>query len=85
LPNEYERAFWEEIWGCVKYIKIPYDTVMNMPVYIRKILIARHNYEQHEMSVGMQNGNKSEGADMGFGLNNYARVTQEKIKNGVNF
>jgi hypothetical protein len=37
--------FWEEIWGCVNIIKLPYETVMNMPVQHRKLWIRRHNYE----------------------------------------
>lgn len=38
----------EEIWGCVNCIKIPYETVMSMPVYDRKNWIARHNLEVAE-------------------------------------
>ena len=43
LPNEYERIFKEEIWGCFKYIGIPMDTLMNMPIADRKFYIMLHN------------------------------------------
>ena len=38
-----------EIWGCVKYIKLPSDTVMNMPVYARKQWIPKYNAEMEEI------------------------------------
>jgi hypothetical protein len=43
LPSEYERAFKEELWGCFKYIGIPFETLMNMPVADRKFYIMMHN------------------------------------------
>jgi hypothetical protein len=43
LPNEFEKTFKEEIWGCFKYIGIPMDTLMNMPVADRKYYIMLHN------------------------------------------
>jgi hypothetical protein len=43
LPNEYERIFKEELWGCFKYIGIPMDTLMNMPIADRKFYIMLHN------------------------------------------
>ncbi len=43
LPNEYERIFKEELWGCFKYIGIPMETLMNMPIADRKYYIMLHN------------------------------------------
>jgi hypothetical protein len=43
LPNEYEKSFKEEIWGCFKYIGIPMETLMNMPIADRKYYIMLHN------------------------------------------
>jgi hypothetical protein len=43
LPNQYERIFKEELWGCFKYIGIPMDTLMNMPIADRKFYIMLHN------------------------------------------
>lgn len=39
----------DEIYGCFKYIGIPIDTVMNMPVQNRKYFISRHNRDCEEM------------------------------------
>lgn len=57
-PNEYAEALLNEIYGCFKYIGIPIDTVMNMPVQNRKYFIAKHNYECEEMNK-KYNGNNS--------------------------
>lgn len=48
-PNEYAEALLDEIYGCFKYIGIPIDTVMNMPVQNRKYFISRHNHDCEEM------------------------------------
>ena len=43
LPSNYEKSFKEEIWGCFKYIGIPMETLMNMPIADRKYYIMLHN------------------------------------------
>ena len=43
LPNNFERNLKEEIWGCFKYVGIPLDTIMNMPIADRKFFITMHN------------------------------------------
>jgi hypothetical protein len=48
-PNEYAEALLDEIYGCFKYIGIPIDTVMNMPVQNRKYFISKHNYDCEEL------------------------------------
>ncbi len=81
MPDNYEEAFWEEIWGCVNYIKLPYETVMSMPVQNRKIWIQRHNLEneiaQKRMEEARENGNGKVG---GVGINSYAGIEQQKGK-----
>ena len=49
-PNEYNEALQDEIWGCFKYIGIPYDSLMNMPIQTRKYFIARHNKETEDIN-----------------------------------
>ena len=62
-----------EIWGCVKYIKLPYDTVMNMPVYARKQWIQKYNAEMEEIEQ-MRNNQPKNGHSVVSGsmLNSYA-------------
>jgi hypothetical protein len=42
--------FKEEIWGCFKYIGIPMDTLMNMPISDRKFYIMLHNKTEGQRS-----------------------------------
>jgi hypothetical protein len=48
-PNDYSQALLDEIYGCFKYIGIPIDTVMNMPVQTRKYFISKHNHDCEEL------------------------------------
>ena len=41
-PN-FAQALREELFGCFKYIHIPYSELMNMPTKDRKYYIKRHN------------------------------------------
>jgi hypothetical protein len=54
-PNEYADALLDEIYGCFKYIGIPIQTVMNMPVQERKYYIARHNRDCDEQNKKYNN------------------------------
>lgn len=47
-PNEYSDNLMEELWGCVKYIGLPWDMVMSLPIQDRKYFIQKHNYETEE-------------------------------------
>lgn len=49
-PNDYADALLDEIYGCFKYIGIPIETVMNMPVQTRKYFISRHNHDTEELN-----------------------------------
>lgn len=54
-PNDYADALLDEIYGCFKYIGIPYDTVMNMPIQNRKYFISRHNHDTEELNKKYSN------------------------------
>ena len=41
-PN-YERTLKEELFGCFKYIGIPFNVLERMPIRDRKFYIAQHN------------------------------------------
>lgn len=77
MPDDYEKTFWEEIWGCVNYIKLPYETVMSMPVQHRKIWIQRHNHEAEITKNMMENPNNGHSID-GESINAYAELEQKK-------
>lgn len=85
--SEYERSFWNEIYGCVTYLNLPYDTVMNLPVYIRKYWIQKHNHraEEEEEEKNMQEWMGKGGKTSGIALNGFAKAEQAKISNGNSF
>lgn len=56
-PSDYAEALLDEIYGCFKYIGIPIDTVMNMPVQNRKYFISKHNHDCEEMNKKYSNDN----------------------------
>jgi hypothetical protein len=62
LPSEYEKSFKEELWGCFKYIGIPMDTLMNMPVSDRKFYIMMHN-NKHNKNESYHNEESEESND----------------------
>lgn len=71
-----DKKLWEEIWGCVNYLKIPYETVMHdMPVYVRKFWIMKHNETvSNENKTNAAGGNAS--TIDGQAINSYARLEQ---------
>jgi len=70
-------SFWNEIFGCVNYLNLPYDTVMNMPIHIRKFWIQKHNQQAEERNAESQKENGMSIVD-GESLNAYARQEQQK-------
>jgi hypothetical protein len=54
-PNDYSEALLDEIYGCFKYIGIPIDTLMNMPVQTRKYFISKHNHDCEELDKKYNN------------------------------
>ena len=76
MPDNYEDVFWSEIWDVVNILKIPYDTVMSMPVKHRKVLIRKHNKEDEERAARSQN---RVGGSM---INAYAAMSQSGFGGG---
>ena len=73
-----EKRLWDELWGCINYLKMPYDTVLSMPVYIRKFWILKHNEVNNPDK--QENGKSKESID-GLALNSYAQMEQNQLKN----
>ena len=74
------QNLWNEIFGCVNYLKLKYDTVLSMPVHIRKYWINRNNADAEQYEL---NSNKSKNESMvnGDGINSYAKLEQTRNKN----
>jgi hypothetical protein len=84
LPSEYERQLKEEIWGCFKYIGLPMETIMSMPIQDRKFYIIKHNeaMEMEEKRLkAAEKGNSHDSTISGEALNAYAH---REIQNNRN-
>ena len=73
-----EKALWDEIFGCVNYIKMPYETVMNKPVYLRHFWITKHN-EAVEIENKEYNSGGESHSDAS--INSAAEIEQMKEEN----
>ena len=73
--------FWDEMYGCVNYLNLPYDTVMNLPVYVRKFWIKKHNRQVEEEQAEMERAKAGQSAGdfiSGEGVNAFAEMEQRK-------
>lgn len=71
--------FWNEIYGCVNYLNLPYETVMDLPIYVRKFWIKKHNHAVEEEQAEMERAKLGQsGVDTisGEGLNAFAEQEQ---------
>ena len=68
-------SFWNEIFGCVNYLNLPYETVMSMPTYIRKFWIQKHNRVTEEAEGRYANA-PNQKTITGEALNDYAAIEQ---------
>ena len=75
-PN-FERNLKDELYGCFKYIGIPFDVLDRMPVRDRKFYIAKHNGISEEEN----SKNKNENTINGELINTYANLHQLNEKN----
>lgn len=48
----------DEIWGCFKYVGIPYDSIWKMPLRTRRYFIQRHNESVKKEMEAMKNKGK---------------------------
>lgn len=71
----------DEIWGCVKHVGIPYDTIMKMPIQNRRYFIQRHNEEQDKISKEV-NGNKNTTSFFGENVNGFSKNIQNSPLQG---
>lgn len=76
-PNDYAEALLDEIYGCFKYIGMPIDTVMNMPVQNRKYFISKHNHDCEELDRKYNNNSISVS---GEGTTSYTQMSMTDYK-----
>ena len=83
MPDNYEAALQEELWGCFRYIGIPYETLWKMPIQHRKFIIMKHNNEQEGIQKEAEKSKLGPGSSTvnGVGINAFARLSQARAEN----
>ena len=80
ISPDYERNLKDELYGCFKYIGIPFDILNKMPIRDRKFYIAKHNGIVEEEKKKATNDSKVDG-EM---INKFTDYSQLSDVNGRN-
>lgn len=79
ISPDYERNLKEELYGCFKYVGIPFDILDKMPVRDRKFYIAKHNGVIDE-----ENKKSNKNTINGEMLNKFTDMSQQMELNNKN-
>jgi hypothetical protein len=80
ISPDYERLLKEELFGCFKYIKIPFDELLKMPVRDRKFYILKHNEAVDAEKEEYENRQKG-GVAKTEAIDAFTDVDQSNLKN----
>jgi len=80
ISPEYERYLKEELFGCFKHIKIPFDELMKMPTRDRKFYILKHN-EAAEAERREIEEKKNGGTAKTEAIDAFTDIDQQNLKN----
>ena len=80
ISPDYEKNLKEELFGCFKYVGIPFDTLLRMPTKDRKFYIQKHNEytERENARIEGKSGGSNITGDM---INTYANIDQQNAEN----
>ena len=83
ISPEYERILKEELFGCFKHIKIPFDELLKMPVRDRKFFILKHNEAAQEEREEYESRQKG-GSTKTEAIDAFTDIDQQNLKNATN-
>ena len=82
ISPEYERILKEELFGCFKHIKIPFDELLKMPVRDRKFYILKHNQDAEEERKEYEERQKG-GSTKTEAIDAFTDIDQSNLKNAA--
>ena len=82
ISPEYERILKEELFGCFKHIKIPFDELLKMPVRDRKFFILKHNEAAQEEKEEYESRQKG-GSTKTEAIDAFTDIDQQNLKNAA--
>ena len=80
ISPDYEKNLKDELYGCFKYIGIPFDILNKMPIRDRKYYIAKHNGIVENEKNNKQNNNTVSGKM----INKFTDMSQKSEINSRN-
>lgn len=80
MPENYERQLKDELWGCFKYIGIPWETLERMPIQDRRYYIQKHNADQEEIEKTYKSSSDGGSTVNNGDLNAFAKLEQSNAK-----
>ena len=80
ISPDYEKLLKDELYGCFKYIKIPFSELYSMPIRDRKYYIMRHNQTVEEENLEYQR-RSGKGESKTEAIEKYTNLEQSNLKN----
>ena len=77
-PN-YSQNLLDELWGCFKYMKIPFEELKIMPTKDRKYYIQKHNAETE--SENAEYNRRENGSHTSMMIDKYTDMEQQNLRN----
>jgi hypothetical protein len=81
VSPDYEENLKEELFGCFKYVGIPFDVLDRMPTRDRKYYIMRHNRSVEEENARMKHEMGEHSNTNDVDIDAYTKLEQSNIKN----
>ena len=81
VSPDYEANLKEELFGCFKYVGIPFDVLDRMPTRDRKYYIMRHNKAVEEENARMKHEMGDNSNTNNVDIDAYTKLEQSNIKN----
>jgi len=82
ISPDSERLLKEELFGCFKHIKIPFDELLKMPTRDRKFYILKHNEATDAERQEYENLQKG-GSTKTEAIDAYTDIDQQNLKNAT--
>jgi len=85
ISPDYEEYLKEELFGCFKYVGIPFDVLDRMPIRDRRYYIIKHNEyieRENEKYNELRNGGNSKSTSSN--INQFAAQSQQAALGGGN-
>ena len=80
ISPDYEKNLKDELYGCFKYIGIPFDILNKMPIRDRKFYIAKHNRKIVDEKKKNTNNSRIDG-EMINKFTDYSQLSDINSKN----